>query len=147
MSPNQVTTRLEFYAKKLIAKGAVARRGPTSGVLPTGMQALDHALWMCQESKQHIADGKIVKVMRWFGFIQGVMWMTGQFTIHEMKEHNREDELVAENLTPSSPAHIQEQVELAHVVSAQTRTLLDQAAEAKSVKVVAMSEMDEPEQP
>lgn len=91
MTPEHVTQLLQTYSKALLAKGAVARRGPTTTVLPTGMQALEHALWMCNESMHHVTEGKMEKAMRWLGFIQGVLWMTGQASIHEMKDHNRED--------------------------------------------------------
>jgi hypothetical protein len=31
----------------------------------------------------------IEKFMRWLGFIQGVLWQRGWFTLEELKEHNR----------------------------------------------------------
>lgn len=34
-------------------------------------------------------DGRIEKAFRWLGFIQGVLWCEGIFTIEEMKDHNR----------------------------------------------------------
>ena len=32
----------------------------------------------------------IEKYMRWLGFIQGVLWQRGWFTLEELKEHNHE---------------------------------------------------------
>jgi len=32
----------------------------------------------------------IEKFMRWLGFIQGVLWQRGWFTLEELKEHNHE---------------------------------------------------------
>lgn len=29
------------------------------------------------------------KFMRWLGFVQGVLWVNGVYTIDEMREHNR----------------------------------------------------------
>lgn len=29
------------------------------------------------------------KLMRWLGFMQGVLWATGVYTIDQLKEHNR----------------------------------------------------------
>jgi hypothetical protein len=34
----------------------------------------------------------IEKAMRWLGFIQGVLWLHGDFTLDQMKEHNRCEE-------------------------------------------------------
>jgi len=31
----------------------------------------------------------IEKAMRWLGFVQGVLWLHGDFTLDQMREHNR----------------------------------------------------------
>jgi hypothetical protein len=34
----------------------------------------------------------IEKVMRWLGFVQGVLWLHGDFSLDQMREHNRCEE-------------------------------------------------------
>lgn len=31
------------------------------------------------------------KIMRWYGFIQGALWVLGYYTIDEIKDHSRPD--------------------------------------------------------
>lgn len=33
--------------------------------------------------------GRIEKAFRWLGFVQGVLWCEGIYSIDQMKEHNR----------------------------------------------------------
>jgi hypothetical protein len=47
--------------------------------------SLRHALWMCKKIPELAAD----KQNRWLGFVQGILWANGVFTIGEMRGHNR----------------------------------------------------------
>jgi hypothetical protein len=63
-----------------------------------GGTRMQHLLWMCN-TVDHFIDSSIgipnvpgndwEKMNRWFGFIQGVLWCEGFFTIDEMREHSR----------------------------------------------------------
>ena len=33
--------------------------------------------------------GRIEKAHRWLGFIQGILWQSGNFTIDQLANHNR----------------------------------------------------------
>ena len=53
---------------------------------------LRHAAWMVEEMIEHLEDNKEwsgepdhLKVIRWIGFIQGVMWMSGFRTVDELR--------------------------------------------------------------
>ena len=48
-----------------------------------------HCKWMLSEIPHYIEMDKIEKVMRWIGFIQGVLWSNDIFSINDMKNHNR----------------------------------------------------------
>lgn len=48
--------------------------------------AMNYLMWMCKKI-QGISDKE--KAMRWLGFIQGVLWILGVFSISQMREHNR----------------------------------------------------------
>jgi len=54
---------------------------------------MNHIRWMLNEIPKMINDPyKLEKSNRWIGFIQGVMWIKGYFTIEEMKGHTRSHE-------------------------------------------------------
>ncbi len=50
-----------------------------------------HLLTMIPKMRVFVTEGKIDKVFRWLGFLQGVLWSTHFYTLDELKEHNRED--------------------------------------------------------
>lgn len=49
---------------------------------------LCHAKWMVLEMKKFLDDGQIEKAFRWLGFVQGILWCEGVYTIDEMEDHN-----------------------------------------------------------
>jgi hypothetical protein len=46
--------------------------------------------FQCGGPTMRDARSKREKAHRWLGFIQGVLWMTGVFTLDELKEHSRQ---------------------------------------------------------
>ena len=44
---------------------------------------------MCTEIQQAVAGGDRERAMRWFGFVQGVLWAHGVYAVSEMREQNR----------------------------------------------------------
>lgn len=88
MTPEQVVSAfdkyLAFYADW------ESGRFPVEFRLPTDDGAISHALWMCREAKTFAAE-KPEKAMRWLGFVQGVLWAVGGWTIEEFKGDNRGD--------------------------------------------------------
>jgi len=54
---------------------------------------LGHCRWMCDEIEEFIRAGRTQKAMRWLGFVQGALWAAGLFTISELKDHNKPDEV------------------------------------------------------
>jgi len=51
---------------------------------------MNHIRWMVNEIPKIIDQPcKKEKAMRWLGFVQGVLWLKGYYTIEEMKGHNR----------------------------------------------------------
>lgn len=47
----------------------------------------EHLAWMCSESIRFVQKGEIEKAHRWLGFIQGVLWKEGAFTLNDLREH------------------------------------------------------------
>src|ERR1700677_4418928 len=58
-------------------------QGPVVSVL-----ACNHVLWMAREAITWGAE-RLEKKFRWLGFIQGVLWVTGEMTIEESKNMNK----------------------------------------------------------
>ena len=69
--------------------------------------SLEHALWMLHEMRTMLHNAHAVwsdpewdlgdtvdgdKINRWLGFVQGVLWTTGVYTIDDMRDHNRQKE-------------------------------------------------------
>ena len=52
---------------------------------------LEHSHWMCEQmiSQCDDYDNNIEKVMRWLGFVQGIFWTTGFYSIDKMRTDNR----------------------------------------------------------
>jgi len=87
MTPEQIQDALTKYEEYLSAYG-VPLRHPAGEGAPTNEAAGRHALWMCSEVRKFLADGRREKADRWLGFIQGVLWVLGNYTIDNMRAHN-----------------------------------------------------------
>ena len=85
---------LQMYDEKLISFEAIKN---TCG----NLGSLSHSRWMCLDMLQwdllnpHFDTNAIEsddreKAMRWLGFIQGVLFAKGVYTVDEMREHNRD---------------------------------------------------------
>lgn len=49
---------------------------------------IKHCKWMLPEMKTFIAEGRLDKVQRWLGFVQGALWAVGIGTIEDFKQMN-----------------------------------------------------------
>ncbi len=50
---------------------------------------LAHCHGMLDEMEVFVAEGRMDKVFRWLGFIQGCLWTTGHYNLESLKNHNR----------------------------------------------------------
>jgi hypothetical protein len=50
---------------------------------------LQHLKGMIKEMRGFIAEGRREKVMRWLGFLQGVLWTHRVYTIDQLRGHNQ----------------------------------------------------------
>ena len=57
-----------------------------------------HIRWMLDKIDMYVDDGRVDKGMRWLGFVQGVLWGRGIYTISQMQKHNL-DEFLDDCLT------------------------------------------------
>lgn len=57
----------------------------------TPQEILMHCHGMLDKMEKFIEEGRLSKVDRWLGFIQGCSWSTNQFILEDLKNHNRPD--------------------------------------------------------
>lgn len=46
-------------------------------VSPSGVDKLNHLLWLCQAGRELVDEGRSEKAFRWLGFVQGALWASG----------------------------------------------------------------------
>lgn len=77
------------YRQRLEQEGITAV-DHAAEVLPSLLlerEQLEHVRWMLEQLCSGAIDDR-EKVMRWLGFIQGVFWSCGYYTIQTMRTHN-----------------------------------------------------------
>ncbi len=86
MNKEQLLAILANYQKTLnLIK---PQRADYSLRIPSHAEALGHAVFMIDQIRELVMGGKTDKAHRWLGFLQGVLWTQGIFTIDEMRAHN-----------------------------------------------------------
>ena len=87
---------LDYYSRTLSELGYRSEPYPdVDGLVGGGkfstpkFETMNHALWMCEMTRDFLRDGRMAKAYRWVGTIQGILLMNGLFTIMELKGHNR----------------------------------------------------------
>ncbi len=94
MTAEKVRDVLAIYRKKFEELGVVKGEFQSDQIFyPLFSQSniLAHCNWMLDEMERFLDKGRMDKVFRWLGFIQGCLWSTGIYSITEMKDHNRQD--------------------------------------------------------
>lgn len=92
---------LELYRRELQdrAQGVAAEKtsllpGWATGIDATQTERDQHLLWMLDEMDTMNASPPnveaLAKLHRWLGFVQGVMWTTGIYSIDELRAHTRQ---------------------------------------------------------
>lgn len=66
---------------ELLSAIKARQTGPRSYEVSSG---LHHVKWMIEEILDNHEDWDARKINRWMGFIQGVLWSNGLFTITEL---------------------------------------------------------------
>lgn len=95
MLPGKVLEVIERYQVHLgrLPKG----HGPFDRP-PATREAFSHLHGMLDQLRVFVTgDGpdtppRLEKAMRWLGFIQGALWLNGDFTLDELRDHNRPEE-------------------------------------------------------
>jgi len=92
MTAEKLISVFEFYQdylKKSGIKSSQYTSYDSRAFKLSPIKHLEHIAWMCETAITFVNEGRIEKAMRWLGFIQGVLFMTGWFTLDELKNHSR----------------------------------------------------------
>ena len=87
MTNEQIDAVITKYEEYLSVYG-VPMRYPSNGETPDPVDAARHALWMCAEARRFLQGGQREKADRWLGFVQGILWTFGHYSIDDMRGHN-----------------------------------------------------------
>lgn len=94
MTLEQLKDLIEVYREGLSSIEPIAMDHTKK--FPTQKEGLQHAAYMVSEMHDWFDAGiliweesKIEKAMRWLGFLQGILWTHGIYSIEDMKKHNR----------------------------------------------------------
>lgn len=94
MTADKVRKVIEEYYRKLESMGITESKDyPHDDYMKDyfAMPALYHCRSMLDKMEEFIKAGRMDKVMRWLGFIQGVLWVNRVYTLEELKNHNKKD--------------------------------------------------------
>lgn len=93
MTPEKVLEVLDLYeaafARSGIGAGQMKFDIKLSGSVQPTLLALGHCNGLIDDMRRFVAEGRMDKVFRWLGFIQGVLWTNGWYTLAELMDHNR----------------------------------------------------------
>lgn len=89
MNEEKAREILGIYRKKFEELGVPKRKFLPNEFSKTDRDFLAHCHAMLDEMEVFIQEGRMEKVFRWLGFIQGCLWRIGIYNIEEMKNHNR----------------------------------------------------------
>lgn len=89
MTADKIREVLVIYRKKFEEMGIFEKRVPHNLLPRTDNDFLSHCYGMLDEMEALIQEGRMEKVFRWLGFIQGCLWRAGIYTVEELKNHNR----------------------------------------------------------
>ena len=91
MSNEQCFELVAFYKSILKMRGYMAKRVDSLDRRPDPDMSYQHALYMLNRMEEFIKEGKREKFFRWLGFVQGILWLLGDLTVEDLRNHNRSD--------------------------------------------------------
>jgi hypothetical protein len=89
MTAEKVVEVIERYRELFVARGIATVDYPHDEVLADETLGLEHCHRMLDKMLQFIREGRMEKTFRWLGFIQGVLWSQGIYTLTDLQNHNR----------------------------------------------------------
>ncbi len=96
MTPEKVIEVVERYRQEFIRMGIAKSAYHHDDLFRINSDlswdyndALRHCHNMLDQMVQFVKEGRMEKTFRWLGFIQGVLWANGIYTLAELQNHNK----------------------------------------------------------
>lgn len=90
MTPDKILEVVARYETLLSAYGDDAKRyDKYAGGNLGRVGRRQHLNYMTAEIRKFVAEGSTEKAFRWLGFMQGVLWADGHYTVEQLGEHNK----------------------------------------------------------
>lgn len=89
MTNEKIRTVITMYKEKLGGLGLGKIDYPHTEILDTMEHGLMHCYGMLDEMEVFLEEGRVDKVFRWLGFIQGILWSEKIYSLEDLKNHNR----------------------------------------------------------
>jgi hypothetical protein len=97
MKKEQILEVCQMYDELLECEGFVIKHRDKN----VNDYDMNHIRWMVSEIVRMVEiPCKLEKVNRWIGFVQGVLWIRGYYSIDEMKGHNLSGNECKEDVFP-----------------------------------------------
>jgi len=91
MNSEKILEVIRIYRNYFEAKGIGIMDLSESDKSNSEEEILAHCHGMLNKMEVFIKEGRIEKTFRWLGFIQGCLYSTGQYSLEDLKNHNRPD--------------------------------------------------------
>ena len=91
MKPEKVRQVIERYRKLFEKLGVDKIDYPHDEIIHSLDDILGHCHGMLDRMLQFIDEGRMEKVFRWLGFIQGCLWSSKVHVLEDLKNHDRLD--------------------------------------------------------
>ena len=62
-------------------------RADTTRRAPPCSNAVEHVMWCCNQVKLQFSAGETEKACALLGFVQGVLWLAGVYSIDDLRQH------------------------------------------------------------
>lgn len=89
MKSEQLLDLIEKYRGNFVEFDADKVEYPEHLFLEPIELGIYHCHGMLDKMVEFVREGRMEKANRWLGFVQGVLWANGIYTLEDFKEHNR----------------------------------------------------------
>lgn len=92
MTPEKVIEVIETYHQLFVERNIGKIDYPHDDLLDGEAHGLEHCHGMLDKMVEFAREGRMEKMFRWLGFVQGVLWTTRVYSLTDLKNHNRPPE-------------------------------------------------------
>lgn len=89
MTEAKIREVLAVYRKKFEELNISPKEFPHDVTPASSEDALAHCHAMLDKMEIFLQEGRVDKVFRWLGFVQGCLWRSGICALEELENHNR----------------------------------------------------------